>query len=236
MARETQCRKSSLVRYRRLDRHGCIRGNQFDGAVRADWGRGDRDLGPVADAQFSHDFADMDFHGRFGHAELATDDLVGVALAETNENGVLPLGKLGRVPRAVGADEAMAARPASHLVVEEGALLLVKAVLRRPEWRRLRLLFRPRKQLLLGKVGLSVFDGRRRAEGLAGQEGGWWKISAAMKDERKGLQRKVGRHGIAEITPGPATDCSENGSGIFIVGDDGKRRLTAKRMQNLYLG
>ena len=73
-------------------------GHQFDGAVRADMRRGDRDLGPVADAKLAHDFADVDFHGRFGHAELATDDLVGVALAETNENGVLPLGKLGRVP------------------------------------------------------------------------------------------------------------------------------------------
>src|SRR6186713_729467 len=100
--------------------------------------RGDCYLGPVAYAQLAHDFADMDFHGRFGHAELATDHLVGVALAETNEDGVLPLGKLGRVPRAV---EAMVARHASRLVVEKGDLLIVKAVLR-PERRRLRLLFR----------------------------------------------------------------------------------------------
>src|SRR5215213_6942575 len=113
----------------------------------------------------------MDFYGRFGHAELATDHLVGVALAETNQNGVLPLGKFGRVPRAI---EAMVARQASRLV-EKGALLFVKAVVR-PEGRRLRLLVRPRKQLLLGKFGLSVFDGRR-AGALAGQEGGRWKIS-----------------------------------------------------------
>src|SRR5690242_10135741 len=113
---------------------------------------GDRDLGPVADAQLAHDFADMDFHGRFGHAELATDDLVGVALAETNENGVLPFGKLGHMP---GAVEALIARHANRLVVEKGDLLLVKAVLRL-ERRRLSLLFRPRKRLLLGKVGLSV--------------------------------------------------------------------------------
>ena len=76
---------------------------------------GDRDLGPVAYAQLAHDFADMDFHGRFGHAELATDDLVGVALAETDENGVLSLGKFGRVPSAV---EAMVTRHANCLVVE----------------------------------------------------------------------------------------------------------------------
>ena len=57
-----------------------------------------------------------------------------------------------------------------------------------------------------------------------------------MKDERKGLQRKIGRHGIAEVSLGAATDCSENGGGIFIVGDDGERRVTAKRMQYLYLG
>src|SRR5256885_1398851 len=182
---------------------------------------GDRDLGPVAYAQLAHDFADMDFHGRFGHAELATDDLVGVALAETDENGVLPFGKLGRVPRAV---EALVARHAHRLVVEKGALLLVKAVLRPERWR-LRLLFWPQKWLLLGKVGLPVFDGRRCVEGLAGQDGGWRKISAAVKDERKGLQRKIGQHGIAEIALGPATDCSEDGGGIFIVGDDGERRL-----------
>src|SRR5215207_5706592 len=173
----------------------------------------------------------MDFYGRFGHAELATDHLVGVALAETNENGVLPLGELGRMPRAI---EAMVARQAHRLVVEKGALLLVKTVLR-PERRRLRLLFRSRKRLLLGKFRLSVFDGRR-AKGLAGQEGGRWKISPAVKDERKGLQRKVGRHGIAEIALGPATDRRENGGGIFIVGDDGERCVTAKRMQHLYLG
>ena len=65
--------------------------------------RGDRDLGPVAYAQLAHDFADMDFHGRFGHAELATDYLVGVTLAETNEHGVLPLGEPGRMPGAVEA-------------------------------------------------------------------------------------------------------------------------------------
>ena len=98
------------------------------------------------------------------------------------------------------------------------------------------MLFRPRKRLLLGKVRLSVFDRRRRAEGLAGQEGGRRKISAAVEDERKGLQRKLGRHGIAEVTLGPATDCGENGGGIFIVGDDGERRIAAKRMQYLYLG
>jgi hypothetical protein len=91
-------------------------------------------------------------------------------------------------------------------------------------------LFKPRKQVLLGEVGLSVFDGRRRAEGLAGQDGGWRKISAAVEDERKGLQRKLGRHGIAEVTLGPATDCGENGGGIFIVGDDGERRVSAKGM------
>src|SRR5438552_5072524 len=194
--------------------------------------RGDRDLGPVAYAQLAHDFADMDFHGRFGHAQLATDYLVGVTLAEANENGVLPLGKLGREPRAV---EAMVARHAGRLVVEKGALRLVKAVLR-PERRRLRLWFSPRKRLLLGKFRQSVFDGRRCAEGLAGQNGGWRKVSAAVKDERKGLQCELGRHGIAEIALGPATDCSENGGGIFIVGDDGERRLTAKGMQYLYLG
>ncbi len=77
--------------------------HQFDGAVRTDVRRGDRDLGPVAYAELAHDFADVDFHGGFGHAELATDYLVGVALAETNENGVLPLGKLGRMPRTVEA-------------------------------------------------------------------------------------------------------------------------------------
>jgi hypothetical protein len=76
---------------------------------------GDRDLGPVAYAELAHDFADVDFYGRFGHAELATDYLVGVALAETNENSVLPLGKLGRVPSAV---EAMVTRHANCLVVE----------------------------------------------------------------------------------------------------------------------
>ena len=108
-------------------------------------------------------------------------------------------------------------------------MLFVKAVLR-SERRRLRLLFKPRKRLLLGKVRLSVFDRRRSAEALAGQDGGRWKISAAMKDERKRLQRKLGRHGIAEITLGPATDSSENDGGIFIVGDDGKRRITAKGM------
>ena len=116
---------------------GEIRGDQFDGAVRADMRRGDRDLGPVADAKLAHDFADMNFHGRFGHTELATDHLVGVALAETNEDGVLPLGIFGRVPRAV---KAMVARHASRLVVEKGALLLVGAVLR-TERRCLRLLF-----------------------------------------------------------------------------------------------
>ena len=57
-----------------------------------------------------------------------------------------------------------------------------------------------------------------------------------MKDKRKGLQRKLGRHGIAEIALGPATDRGEDGGGIFIVGDDGERRVTAKRMQYLYLG
>src|SRR6267142_240979 len=97
--------------------------------------RGDRDLGPVAYAQLAHDFTDMDFHGRFGHAELATDHLVGVALADTDENGVLPLGKLGHGPYAV---EAMVALHARHLVVKKRALLLVKAVLR-PQRRRLRL-------------------------------------------------------------------------------------------------
>ena len=75
-----------------------------------------------------------------------------------------------------------------------------------------------------------------RAEGLAGEEGGRWKISTAMKDERKGLQRKTGRHGIAEITLSPAADCSENGGGIFIARDDGERCVAAKRMQYLYLG
>ncbi len=57
-----------------------------------------------------------------------------------------------------------------------------------------------------------------------------------MENERKGLQRKLGRHGIAEVTLGSATDCGENGGGIFIIGDDGERRITAKRMQYLYLG
>src|SRR3954451_7607531 len=168
---------SPLVRYRRPERYGGIRRRQFDRAVRADMRGGDRDLGPVAYAQLAHDFADMDFHGRFGHAELAADDLVGVALAETDENGVLPFGKSGRVPSG-----AMVTRHADCLVVEQGALLFVKAVLR-PERRRLRLLFKSRKRLLLGKFRLSVFDGRRRAEVLAGQNGGWRKIRAAMQDE-----------------------------------------------------
>src|SRR5258705_11391489 len=194
--------------------------------------RGDRDLGPVAYAQLAHDFADMDFHGCFGHAELATDDLVGVALAEANQNGVLPFGKLGRGPYAV---EAMVALHAGRLVVEKGALRLVKAVFG-PERRRLRLLFRPRKRLLLGKFRQPVFDGRRCAEGPAGQDGGRRKVSAAVEDERKGLQRKFGRHGIAEVTLSPATHRSEDGGGIFVVGDDRERRLTAKRMQYLYLG
>ena len=57
-----------------------------------------------------------------------------------------------------------------------------------------------------------------------------------MEDERKGLQRKFGRHGIAEVTLGPATDRGEDGGGMFIVGDNGERRVTAKRMQYLYLG
>ena len=70
----------------------------------------------------------------------------------------------------------------------------------------------------------------------AGQDGGRWKISTAVQDERKGLQRKLGRHGIAEVTLGPAADCGENGGGIFIVGDDGERRVTAKGVQYLYLG
>src|SRR6185295_17710370 len=170
--------KKKLVRYGRSDRHRRFRRTTFDGSVRADVRGGDCDLGPVAYAELAHDFSDVDFHCRFGHAELATDHLVGVALAETNENGVLPLGKLGRVPRAI---EAMVARQANHLVVEKGALLLVKAVLR-PERRCLRLLFRFWKRLLLGKFRLSVFDGRC-AKGLAGQEGGRWEIGAAMKDE-----------------------------------------------------
>src|SRR3954470_17422717 len=92
---------SPLVRYRRPDRYDGVRRRQFDRAVRADMRGGDRDLGPVAYAQLAHNFADMNFHGRFSHTELATDHLVGVALAETDENGVLPFGKLGRVPRAV---------------------------------------------------------------------------------------------------------------------------------------
>ena len=83
---------------------------------------------------------------------------------------------------------------------------------------------------------MSVFDGRVRAESLAGQDGGWWKISAAVEHERKGLQRKLRCHGIAEVTLSPATDCGENGRGIFIVGDNGERRIAAKGMQYLYLG
>src|SRR5437899_5113932 len=107
----------------------------------------------------------MDLHGRFGHAELATDYLVGVALAEANENGVLPLGKLGRVPRAV---EAMVARHAGRIVVEKGALRLVKAVLR-PVRRRGRIWFGPRRRLLLGMLRPYVLDGVRCDEGLNGR-------------------------------------------------------------------
>src|SRR5258705_8951741 len=129
--------------------------------------RGDRDLGPVAYAQLAHDFADMDFHGCFGHAELATDDLVGVALAEANQNGVLPFGKLGRGPYAV---EAMVALHAGRLVVEKGALRLVKAVFG-PERGRLRLFFRPPEPVPPGKVRQAGFHGARGGEGPAGPGG-----------------------------------------------------------------
>src|SRR5207237_2805613 len=124
---------------------------------------------PFAYDELAHDLANMDFHGRFGHAELATDDLIGVALAEANENGVLPLGKFGRVPRAV---EPMVARQAGRLVVEKGVLRFVKAVFR-SQRRRWRLLFKSRKRLLLGKFREAVFDGGR-AERLAVRDGGRW--------------------------------------------------------------
>ena len=69
-----------------------------------------------------------------------------------------------------GAVEAVVALYDGRLVVEKRDLVHVRAVVR-PERRRLRLWVGSRKRLLRDKVRLSVFDKRRSAEGLAGQDG-----------------------------------------------------------------
>ncbi len=53
---------------------------------------GNNNLRSVVDTELAHDLADMKLHCRFRHVEFAADDLVGVALTKTGENGVLPLG------------------------------------------------------------------------------------------------------------------------------------------------
>ena len=103
----------------------------------------------------------------------------------------------------------------------------------RPEGRHLILLLRVQERLLLGKVVLSAF-GREPAQRMAGHEGGRRKISAAVQNETKRLQRKIRRHGIAEVTLGSGTHRSNDGGRIFVVGDDGECGLPAQGVQHLY--
>jgi hypothetical protein len=55
---------------------------------------GESDLGAICDPELAHDLADMDLYGRLSHAELAPDDLVGVALTQALQNALLSLGQL----------------------------------------------------------------------------------------------------------------------------------------------
>ena len=57
-----------------------------------------------------------------------------------------------------------------------------------------------------------------------------------MQNETKGLQRKIWRHGIAEVTLGSGTHRSNDGGRIFVVGDDGECSLPAQGVQHLYFG
>ena len=120
----------------------------------------------------------LDFHGRFRHSELAADHLVGVAQAETGENSVLPLGKFGSRSNAAGS---IAEPEARRLAIEKGGgVLFVNAVVQ-PKGGRVMLLLCVRERVLLEHRGMAGHDGGRR------------KICAAVQDETKGLQRKIGR-------------------------------------------
>src|SRR3989442_967455 len=119
----------------------------------------------------------MDLHGRFGHAKLASDDLVWIAQAKARENSVLPLGKLGSMPNAVGT---IAELDAGRLLIEKGALMLVKTV-GLYERRRPILLLKVRKWLLLGKVVVPAFDGKCAGRRVACHDYGRREISSAIQ-------------------------------------------------------
>lgn len=74
----------------------------------------------------------MNFDGRFRDMAGPGDDLVGIAPAETTENGLLSLGQLKLRDVDMGTSvldtrETVVGRNASRLLVEERALLLEKA-------------------------------------------------------------------------------------------------------------
>ena len=60
-----------------------------------------RNLRPVVDAELAHDLADVDLHGGFRDAELASDDLVGRTLGKYLEDALLTIGHLRHPELAV---------------------------------------------------------------------------------------------------------------------------------------
>ena len=96
----------------------------------------------------------MDLHGRFRHSELAANHLVGVAETKAGENGVLPLGKLGSRPNAVGS---MAEPEAGRLAIEKGGGLPFVSAVVRPNGRRLIVSLSARERLLLEEAMLPAF-------------------------------------------------------------------------------